>query len=197
MYKKQLALQKLICLLAVIVAAVSFVYALGAITDIYDALYSTMRDPTDVTITAVPGSIIYYDMQPFIKNFVNNSLVLILCGALLFVTNTHSRRKYYIGNYIATGIYSVGAVVLAVWSHIRMEAFKVQFLTTVDFEALKEYAELWETPYLEDTFLLDLHIGVSALLVLCAVLLAGNAVWKFVLMRSESKLIETGKEAAV
>lgn len=197
MYKKQLALQKFLCLMAVIAAAVCFVYALGVITDIYDSLYSTMRDPDNLLDTQVPGSIIYYDMQPFVKSFVNSSLVLILCGLLLFVTNTHIRRRYYVGNYVATAIYSVAAIALAVWSHIQIEAFKVQFLTTVDFEALKEYSELWETFYLDNTVLLDLHYVVSGLLLICAILLIGNAVCKTVLMRQETKLIKAGEEAAV
>ena len=61
MYKKQLVFQKYACLFAVIAAAVSFVYSLGIITDIYDTLYSTMMNPADLTQTFVPGSIIYYE----------------------------------------------------------------------------------------------------------------------------------------
>ena len=38
MYKKQLVFQKYVCLFAVIAAAMSFVYSLGIITDIYDSL---------------------------------------------------------------------------------------------------------------------------------------------------------------
>ena len=78
MYKKQLVFQKYACLLAVIAAAVSFVYSLGIITDIYDTLYSTMMNPNDLTQTFVPGSIIYYDMQEFNRQFTNISIVLIL-----------------------------------------------------------------------------------------------------------------------
>ena len=58
MYKKQLVFQKFVCLLAIIAAALSFVYALGIITDIYDSMYTTMRDPSNPTNTKVPGSII-------------------------------------------------------------------------------------------------------------------------------------------
>ena len=44
MYRKQLRFQKLICLLCVIAAAITFVYALGILTDIYDGL-SLATDP--------------------------------------------------------------------------------------------------------------------------------------------------------
>ena len=55
MYKKQLTVQKILCMAAVIVSAVVFFYALGIMTDLYDALYDTMRNPNDVFQTDVPG----------------------------------------------------------------------------------------------------------------------------------------------
>ena len=55
MYKKQLRFQKFACLFAIIAAAVSFVYALGIMTDLYDSLYATMMNPNDLTQTSVPG----------------------------------------------------------------------------------------------------------------------------------------------
>ena len=49
MYKKQLTAQKMICLAAIIVSAIFFLYTLGIMTDLYDSLYSTMRNPDDYT----------------------------------------------------------------------------------------------------------------------------------------------------
>jgi len=197
MYKKQLRFQKIVCMLAIIAAVVMCVYALGMITDIHDSLKSTMRNPNDRYDTKVPGSIIYYDMQEFNDRFVTFGIGLILMSCLLFLTNTQVRRRYYIGNYVAVGIYAVSAVALSVWSHIRIEQFKVQYLTTVDFAALKEYSETWKTFYTESTLLLDLHYAVCGLAVLAAVLLIVNVVWKVNMMRAEQALIEEGKEAAV
>lgn len=197
MYKKQLGFQKFACLLAIISAAVYFVYSLGFITDLYDSLYPTMMNPDDLTQTWVNGSYIYYETYEFNKLFVNLSIGLILLAALLFLMNTNIRRKYYIGNYFAIGVYSVASVALTVWSHLNISAFKEKYLTTVDFEALKSFAELWKTPYSESTFLLDLHYVVAGLSILSVVVLVGNMIWKISLMRGESKLIAEGKEAAV
>lgn len=197
MYKKQLVFQKMVCLFCVIAAAVSFVYALGMITDIYDSLYTTMRNPNDLTQTKVPGSIIYYDMQDFNKQFVNCSIALILLGCALLVTNTHSRRKYYFTNYLAVGVYSLATLAVAVWSHLQIQGFKHQFLTTVDFEAMKEFSDMWGTLYLDNTFLLDLHYLVLGLAVVAVAALLGNMIWKITLMRNEKELIENGKEAVV
>lgn len=197
MYKKQLRFQKAACLLAVIAAAVQFVYSLGIITDIYDSLYSTMRNPNDLTQTSVPGSIIYYDMQDFNRLLLYFGIGLILLACLLYLTNTHSRRKYYVGNYIATALYSVATLAVTVWSHIQISGFKVQFLTTVDFEALKAYSEMWKTPYIDSTFWLDLHYAVAALSVLAVVAIAGNAFWKRAMMRGEEKLLARKEGTAV
>ena len=195
MYKKQLFYQKYVCLFALIAAAVSFVYSLGVITDIYDSLYATMMNPDDLTQTLVPGSIIYYDMQGFNKAYMNASIVLILTAGLLYLMNTQVRRKYYIGNYVAIGIYSVATLGVTVWSHLQIEAFKVQYLTTVDFEALKSFAEMWNKTYIESTFMLDLHYVVAAISLIAVAALIGNMIWKIRLMKEEDALIKAGKEA--
>lgn len=197
MYKKQLRFQKFACLFSIIAAAISFLYALGIMTDIYDSLYPTMMNPNDLTQTFVPGSIIYYDMQEFDKLFVNVSIGLILLACLLMITNTQIRRRYYIGNYVAVGLYSVATLGVTIWSHIQISAFKVQYLTTVDFDALKTFAEQWGKTYIESTFWLDLHYLVAAIAVLSVVALVGNTAWKVAMMRGESQLIAEGKEVAV
>lgn len=197
MYNKQLKFQKFICLVAIIMAAIMFIYSLGVITDIHDALRSTMRNKNDHTKTKVEGSIIYYDMQPFNKAFTNYSVGLILLGCLLFVTNTQTRRKYYIGNYVATVLYSGAAIALTVWMHTNLTAFAEQYRTTVNMEQLKEYSETWGTLYLDNTNLLDLHYYVGGLAILVVAALIGNMIWKIVLMRGENILIKAGEEAAV
>ena len=117
MYKKQLTVQNILCMAAVIVSAVVFFYALGIMTDLYDALYDTMRNPNDVFQTDVPGSIVYYNMQDFNNYFLKYSIGLILLAVLLLITNTHVRRKYYIGNYVATGLFAVASVAISIFGH--------------------------------------------------------------------------------
>lgn len=197
MYKKQLVFQKIVCLLAVIAAAVCFIYSLGVITDIYDSLYSTMMDPDDPTVTWVEGSIIYYDMQPFNKMFVNVSIGLILLACLLFLTNTNSRRRYYIGNYASVALYSAGSIAACLWFSKELTAFAEQFRTTVNFEQMRDFSEMWGSAYIDSTFLLDIHRYVAGFSILTVVLLVANVIWKVVLMSNEKKLIKLGKEAAV
>ena len=192
MYKKQLTVQKFLCLAAIIASAVVFLYALGIMTDLYDALYDTMRNPNDVFQTDVPGSVVYYNMQEFNRVFLKYSIGMILLAVLLFVTNTHVRRKYYIGNYVATGLFAAASVAISVFGHAYIEIFKGQFLQ-VDFAALKEHAEMWGTLYTESTFWFDLHYFVFALLIIVAALLVATAVWKTKLMKEEQQLLHGEK----
>ena len=197
MYKKQLKIQKFICLLCVVAAALTFVYALGMITDIEAALRSTMRNPLKPEQTKVEGSGIYYDMQPFNKQFVNYALVPILLACLLYITNTHSRRRYYVTNYLAVGAYSVATIYVFLWAHKQIEAFAVQYMTTINFEQLQAYSEMMGTPYLDNTNMLDLNRVVFGIAIASVVLLVGNMIWKIILMHSEKKLLAAGEEAAV
>ena len=192
MYKKQLTVQKVLCLAAIIVSALVFLYALGIMTDLYDSLYDTMRNPNDVYQTDVAGSIVYYNMQEFNRVFLRDSIVLILLAVVLFITNTHVRRRYYIGNFVATGLFAAGSVYVTIFAHYYIEIFKAQWLQ-VDFAALQEHAEMWGTLYTQSTFWFDLHYCVFALLLIVAVALVVNAVWKVKLMKAEEELIEEGR----
>lgn len=196
MYKKQMTAQKILCLAAIIISAIFFLYSLGIMTDLYDSLYDTMRNPNDITQTDVAGSSLYYAMQAFNRQLLILSIGQILLGALLFITNTHSRRRYYIGNYAATGLFAAFAVYNSVYAHINIEDAKRMFLNDIDFAALKEHAEMWGTLYTESTFWFDAHYFVFGLLLLASALLIANAVWKARLMKDEASLLEKGRRIA-
>ena len=202
MYKNQMKVQKILCLLAVIVAVVLFLYALGIMTDLYDTLYTTLRIRVEegeaggyslnVTERSVTGAKVYTNMQPLNQWLVTASIVYILLAVLLFVTNTNVRRRYYIGNYASIGLFTVASIYIAAYAHPYIEAFKGKWLE-VDFEALKEYSETYSSTYTESTLWFDLHYVVFALMIITALLLVANAVWKVMLMKEEAKLVEAGK----
>ena len=195
MYKRQLTWQKILCFAALAVSALVFLYSLGLMTDLYDSLYSTMMDPNNIDDTWVTGSQVYYHMQPFNKALLGYSIGMILLGCLLFITSTHSRRRYYIGNLVSTGVFAAAGIGLSIWSHIQVEAYKAEFLN-INFEELQFFAEMWESPYIDSTFWFDAHYAVFGLLTLVAVLLVGNYIWKLSLMRAEKRLIEEGKKVS-
>lgn len=192
MYKKQMIFQRIVCIAMLIAAALVFIYSLGLMTDLYDSLYTTIRSPSNLDRTTVPGSRIYYDMQGFNGQFTNVSIVLLLVTLFLFVTNTHSRRKYYIGNFIAIGLSAVCNIGVSVWTLSQLAVYKAQFLQ-IDFEALAEHAKAMNTLYTDSTFWFDVSYAVFGLLLLLTVLLVVNLILKLIVMKEEKRLIGSRK----
>ena len=187
MFKTQIKIQRILCLVALICSALTFVYALGIMTDVYN-LYG----PLGIPVPEVKGATLYNDMQPFNKTLIAVSIALILIAVVLFITNTHSRRKYYIGNYVAVGLYTGASLASTIWAYINISKFRAAFLQ-VDFEAWKQWAELWKGSYSESTFWFDIGYVVFALTIVMSVLLILNVFWKISLVKQERQLIEQGK----
>ena len=186
MYKKQMLFQRIICYALLIAAVLVFVYSLGIMTNLYDALYLYSEDPEN---PVVQGAEVYIHMQPFNRQLTAAGIALILSAVALFVTNTHKRRKYYIGNYVTVGINAVLTVVTSVWALINVAEYKEAFLK-VDFEALKAESQIFKTLYTESTFWFDISVPVFAILLLVTALSIGNLVFKILLMRGEKRLLE-------
>ena len=196
MYKKQMKFQKIICYVVLIASALAFFYSLGLLTDLYDSLYSMMPDPLEPSLDRVAGARIFYDMQDFNMQFTKVTIVLILLGVFNLVMNTHTRRRYYIGNYVSIALCTVGSIAASVWARGRIMEYKEQYLTGVDFEKLKTVAERRGTYYTESTFWFDVSGFVLGFVILAAVLLAANLIWKIIVTKKEKALIKAGKEAA-
>ena len=187
-------IQKIVCFLVLAASVVVFLYSLGIMTDLYDSLYYTIPNKDNLDRSRVDGARVYYDMQPFNQQFLHFGIGLILCAVLLFLTNTNTRRRYYVSNIAAVVINAAINVYVAVWAHARIAEYKAQFLQ-VDFEALKKFAEKQHTLYTESTFWFDIHIAVFAFAIIANVLLIANMIWKFQLIKEEKQLIEAGKGA--
>lgn len=224
MFKAQMKFQKVVAFVTLIAAVVSFVYALGFITTLHGTLFYTLPDPDDHTLSKVEGTQFYYELQSNvtyeeIKTEVDGKVVtqtvkhkdigyndklvmvgigLIIVSLVLFLTNTHVRRKYYIGNYIATGLVAVANIGAAAWL-MRESAYFMGKFMEIDFEALKEFCEFWKYPYNDSTLCFTLGYALSGLLVLVAALAVANLIWKISLMKRENKLLGKGvrKEVAV
>ena len=195
MYRKQLTWQKILCFAAIAVSAIVFLYALGLMTDLYDSLYPAMMDPNNIDNTYVPGSQIYYHMQPYNKQLLSASIVMILLSCALFITNTHSRRRYYVGNILTSVAWAVAGAVISFWAHGQSEVYKAEFLQ-VDFKSLEMFSKMMKKPYIDSTFWFDAHYAVFALVLVVGILLIVNLCWKFSLMKAEKRLIEEGKKAS-
>ncbi len=178
--------------MALIMAALVFVSSLGLSTDLYDALSKTILYPDyDLDYSSVTGSRVYYDMFGFNSAFTTTSIVLIVVTLTLFVTNTHSRRKYYIGNYIATGLAVAAEIAMAIWCIPQIASYKSQFQNNVNFEELEAFSKDWGTLYIgpDDTFWFDICYVIFGILILVA-----NICFKSAVMKAEREAIGTRKE---
>ena len=192
MYKKQMTFQRIICFLCIAAGVLVFLYALGMMTDLYNMLYNMIPYPDDPSSAKVEGAMIYYDMQGFNQDLLKAGIGVLLLAVLLMITGTHSRRKYYAANYTAVGLFTAACIAAAAWAHGQVAAYKLQYLTTVDFQSLERRLSRAGT-YTDSTFWFDIHIAVFAFALIAAALLVLNTIWKIRLMKQEKKLIEAGK----
>ena len=193
MYKTQMRFQKILCFAVLAVCVIVFLYALGVMTQLYDTLF-TASDP-ELDITYVDGADLFYDMQPFNKTLLTVAIVLLLLSLSLFVFQGHVRRKYYIANYVTTGLCCVAFVAAAIWGMANVAIYRGQFLA-IDFASLQAWAEMWNTRYSESTLWFDLGFVVFLLLVVAAALLVVNTIWKVKLMKAETAALDADKEVA-
>lgn len=194
MYKKQLTWQKILCFAALAACGILFLYSLGLSTDLFDGLFYALPEEAKLATAKVnvPGAEVYYEIQPFNRQLLNNSILLLLVGCLLFMTNTHSRRRYYISNAISTLGFAGAGVWLSIWTHLNVADFKAKFLA-IDFTAYAKYATRRKKPYIDSTFWFDAHYVVIAILLVVCVALVANYIWKLSLMKAEKRLINEGK----
>ena len=198
MYKNQMTFQKVVCVLVLVASALVFVYSLGISTDLYDAFSKAVMYPDDpeYTFSYVTGATIYYEMFNFNTLFTKVGIGLIVVTLVLFVTNTHSRRKYYIGNYIAVGLSTAANIGITVWCIPQILNYKARYQNEVNFEELKVFSKDWGTLYIgpEDTFWFDASFVVFGILLFTSCLLIVNLIWKIIMMNAEQNAIGRKKD---
>ena len=190
--KKQMKFQKIFCFVMLISSALCFVFALGITTNLYNATLANgcviITDAGEI-LEGVPGAEIYYEIQPFNKLLVRITIVMILLAVLQFVVRTNNRRKYYISNYVATGLQVIGCVAIAGWAIYELLYWREYFLT-IDFEAWQQFAELYSVViYSDSTFWFDIAIIMYGLNILCCAGMIFNLIWKIMLMRYEKQVL--------
>ena len=191
MYKKQMTLQRIVCLILIIASTLVFIYSLGLVTDLYRGGFRAFAENYESPV--VKGTQIYYDIQGFNKALTAAGLILILLAVSQYVFQNNTRRKYYIANYITVTANLVAAVYYSVWGMTNIAAYKEQFLQ-IDFETFAFVAPFYNAVYTESTFWFDISTYVFGILLVANALNVLNMIWKVVLMSAEKKLIKEGKE---
>jgi hypothetical protein len=196
--KTQMKFQKIICLVMLIVGAVSAFYSFAYVTGSVQYLGEYLNN---FKTPLFDGAELYLDIQWFNNFLFYGSVVMILAAVLLYISACNKRRNYYITNYIATGICAGVDIILSILFMVFNGIYKAKFLNEVDFAAwyatdqTEKVSLGMDSCYSESTVMFDLGFVLYAIVIVAALALIFNLVWKILCMKSEKKLL-SGEQVA-
>ena len=187
--------QKTLCLLTLIMSAITIVYAFGFIT----GGMATVGDIFDYRNDYFNAANVFNFGQQVNDIILNLGIVFLCLVALMYIFACQKRRNYYITNYIAIGVSALYMVVFAVVGIILVVQTQVMFISEVDWEtfyggniSLDRFAHTGDSQVM-------FYIGyvVYFLVILNALALGYNLLWKIKLMKGEKALLEAGLQKEV
>lgn len=110
--KTQMRVQKILMLVSLVVAALVFVYALFFLTGGLGNVYRFI-DKTDGDVIHCKNFV--DTSQSFVSTLVVLGIVMIVLVAVMYLMACHTRRKYYVTNYVAIGAFVAFALVVAIY----------------------------------------------------------------------------------
>lgn len=176
-------------LVSLVITAITFVFGLFFLTGSlgYAGNYITVAG-TDL----IGAKEFVEKSQGYVRTFVSLAIVFIVLAALLFITSCNKRRKYYITNYIAIGLFVAFALAMVIYIFIMVGNTKDLFLHSIDWQRVAvQVADHPEWPMnSSENYQFAVGYVVAVLIMIDAVLLVLSTVWKVLLMKGEQKLLE-------
>ena len=175
-------------LVTLVVAALSFVYALsfcGGTIYQYNSLYDQINKVEEVE----GAEALFLASQKYNDILIGLSVAFIVIVALNFVMASQSRRNYYVTNYVSIILTAVYAVVFAILLLVFVSN------TFSLFAAIDREVAEFEYSLVMDDFkysVVNFILGylMAALMIVKAVILVLNLVWKIKLMKGEKQLLK-------
>lgn len=173
----------------------AFFYCTGSLAELGQVI-DTINHVSD--FTASPGkydALFYNDIQGFNNVLMWFGLIMVILAVTLFITASHKRRNYYISNYVAIGVCAGGNFIISLIAMIMNASWRAAFLN-VDFEAWYQSEMDFSggdpnlMHYGDSTIWFDIGFVVYILMMVVAVLLILNLLWKIKLMKGERKLLD-------
>ena len=132
------------------------------------------------------------------------AIIYLVITVTLYITASNKRRNYYITNYIGIILISVFAIALFIFAYAELSILVGSFNNEIDWDALIEARKIAEekkliVPQYDKSYTMFILGYVLFFFVLLnAVALVLNLVWKIKLMQGEKRLLEGGlvKEVA-
>lgn len=193
--KTQMRFQKTLCLLTLIMSAITIVYAFAFIT----GGMATVGDIFDYRNDYFNAANVYNYGQYVNYVILILGIVFLCLVALLYIFACQKRRNYYITNYIAIGVSALYMIVFAIIAMVLVGQTQAMFVSEVDWETfyggsiiLDRFAHTGDSQVM-------FYIGyvVYFLVILNALALGYNLLWKIKLMKGEKALLEAGLQKEV
>jgi len=215
----QMKFQKWVVIGAFIMAVMTFVFAYAVFATPFYPLSSlggqffelkNLLDPSEVLFYDQVGYNFFNDIQPFNRQLATFSLVFIVLSLVLFISVSHKRRRYYVFNYVSTGVYAVSGVAYGVYSIVNLIHWsgvfnKINFSGAIaaaeaEIEEISSYPiesianmaeplqlqlESFKADVPQKTAVFMIGIVVFSLIIVAAALLVFNCVWKMKIMKAE------------
>lgn len=194
--KTQMKFQKILTLITLIVAALAIVLALSFCSGIFTAAKNYVDEDN------WGANEIYYYGNKINGMLLILAIVLLLTVVLLYVMGCNKRRKYYVTNYIAIGVFVLYALVFGIILLVICSNC-LNLYNQIDFEGWREYEGTMQefngelrpayNQYYNDN-IATAYLGIVMFVVLLVNVTAWvlNLVWKIKLMKGEKALLEQG-----
>lgn len=185
MFKPQMKFQKIMSIALLILAALTFFYSIGIATDIYPLHLAEALESVD-------GYQFFTEIQPYNKQEVIFSIVVVVASLTPFIFASNTRRKYYWDNYLGFGIQGGVFIAYSIFTIIETTIYKNRFLTEVDVEGYKAWCEKKGHFYSGTTIWFDLGYVFAALCLIAVGIIVFNIIWKIKLEKAEKALLAGG-----
>lgn len=208
--KTQMRFQKILVLLALIVSAITIVYAFGFFTGDLATLHNMInlsatnffrRQPTDVQNALYS---VWSNASIINTLLMWLGIAFLLIVAFLYITASQSRRNYYTSNYVAVILAAVYAIVFAIVGIATITYLVISLNTSVTpdiWQAYQAYCSntggLAETYYSHSPAMLYIGYVLYVIVLGIGVALIYNLIWKIKLMKGEKALLEGGLQKEV
>ena len=191
--------QKILMLVTLIVSALCVVYAVCFCTPIADmsalthasTRYSNGSDPINADWT-------YDACQTVTKVLLWMGVVFVLLVAVLYITASNSRRNYYISNSVAVLGTAAYAIILAVLIVVLTAICHYDYYYNVWWNVYEYMADGRSVVYSDNVATWIVGYVLGAVVLVNAITLIYNYIWKIKLMKGEKALLAGGlvKEVA-
>ncbi len=193
--KTQMRFQKTLCLLTLIMSAITIVYAFAFIT----GGMATVGDIFDYRNDYFNAANVYNYGQYVNYVILILGIVFLCLVALLYIFACQKRRNYYITNYIAIGVSALYMIVFAIIAMVLVGQTQAMFVSEVDWETFYGGSIILDRFAHTGNSQVMFYIGyvVYFLVILNALALGYNLLWKIKLMKGEKALLEAGLQKEV